>query len=221
MAPPAVPGARLLSTVLFLGAVVAGSVFLLHPKTGVDPASVVAHPEWTAVHLVGAIGFALVAVAAMGILATGVSHAFGRIVYGALAAGGLLLVVQTALDGGATPPLARAIVAGEVDPAVLLAFQGAERILGTIAFGVYALGGLGLALGAVRYLGGVWRGLAAAGALGFLGLAAAGFLVIGAGLPLSPLFAGGALAHAWLAAYAIRTAVTGVPAVRAAGASGA
>ena len=207
--PPSA-AARPTAIVLTLGASIAFLVAILHPKTDGTPENLVAYSYWSAVHVLGALGFLLIGVAAA-TLALSSTRPLERLGLVGAALAALPLVVAAGIDGPVKTSLAPLALAGGATD-IFHAFEVLEHH--AYAFGFGLLGASLATVAAVEAAAsrGVARAVAALGAVGYAALCLAGVVVIGLWMPqLSILFAGGLPAHGWLAWRGLRGLLASAP----------
>lgn len=202
------PDGRSKDTLLGLLFVIGGLLLFVlavsHP-TGNEPQTVLDFPAWTAVHLAGAVGMGLLAVAAVHQLAAGRAPGpLASIALSGIVVFGLVATLAIAVDGFASPALAAVdgSPAGEEIRTVVLAVEQALAVFGYGGFGIAG------ALTIAAHMGRAGWGMriaATIGILAFLLLAAAGIVYIGMGVgALAVGFAGMPLVSLWFVMLGVR-----------------
>ncbi len=201
-AAPSEPG-RATGWALLLGGICGLVISITHPRG--HPVEMAAGVEtWTMIHVFGALGFGLLATAAVIELAAG-ARTSGRStpetlgLAGATVFGVMAMITMT-IDGFTNPVLAslRGIPdAGSLETALL----GMESGLAAIGYGGFGIAAaLVVTARLLQLRGTVARGAAAIAALALLSFAVGAILYIGMGIqPLGVLLAPSPLAMAWLA----------------------
>lgn len=196
---------------LLLGGLAGIVISLTHPQ-GHPVAHATEFPAWTAVHMIGAIGFGLIAIAALIQLTTGnAPNRAGITGLAALTLFGVVAMIAMAVDGFLNPALAS--IQGETGAtAITTAFLSAEQAFASFGYGGFGIAGALVVASHIPRMGTPMRiasGIAIAALLAFAG---AGILYIGMGISaLGPLFASGIFVFAYFTLWGARLSFGRVP----------
>jgi hypothetical protein len=205
---------RNIGYLLLAGGLLALVLSVAHPQGGAPHVMAGEFTAWTTVHVLGAIGIGLIAIAALLLLTGGQTATRSQ----AFALAGLTLaafatMLTMAIDGFLNPALA---TMGGEQAGVVAAFVEIERAFASFSFGAFGIFGALLILTHFAGLGTPMKIAAVIGVIGHSALAIGGIVYIGMGVTaLGPTMAGTLLVFAWYTLWGARIAFTRAPATTA------
>lgn len=197
--------ARNIGYLLLLGGLLGLVLALTHPQGGSPVHNAGEFAAWTTVHVIGAIGAGLIAIACLLLLVGGqIASRLQSFGLAGLTLAAFATMLTMAIDGFLNPALFQL---GPDQAGVVTAFVEIERAFASFSFGAFGILGALLIISHFARLGTPMKIAGAIGVLGHLAYAIGGIVYIGMGVSaLGPTMAGSLLAFAWYVLWGARIA---------------